>query len=156
MAKTKTIAELRRELAAKEGKLKTLTVRRSRLAVQLSAADREIAKLGGEGISAKKGKAKPAPKRRKRAKNKQSLADALASALKGKKGAKVAEAAKLALAAGYKSASKQFANIVSQTLSTDKRFRKVSRGVYALKGVKKTAAKKIAKRRAKKKAAKKN
>ena len=155
MPRTKTIVELRRELAAKEGKLKTLTARRSKLAVQLSAIDREIAKLGGEGIPCKKGRAKPSPKRRKMAKNKQSLADVLASVLKGKKGVRVAEAAKLALVAGYKSASNQFANIVSQTLSTDKRFRKVSRGVYALKGAKKTAAKKVAKKRAKKAAKKK-
>ncbi len=132
MPRTKTIAELRCDLAAKEGKLKTLTARRSKLAVQLSAVDRDIAKLGGEGIPGKKG----------RAKNKQSLADVLASVLKGKKGVKVAEAAKLALGAGYKSASNQFANIVSQTFSTDKRFRKVSRGMYALKGAKKKAGKK--------------
>ena len=146
MAKTKTIAELRRELAAKEGKLKTLTARRSKLTVQMSAVDREIAKLGGEGVPGKKGRAKPVSKRRKRAKNKQSLADVLASVLKGKRGVRVSEAAKLAFAAGYKSASKQFANIVSQALSTDKRFRKVSRGVYALKGVKKAAKKKAAKK----------
>jgi hypothetical protein len=37
--------------------------------------------------------------------------------------------------AGYKSKSKDFQNIVSITLSTDKkRFRRVRRGVYALKG----------------------
>ncbi len=156
MPKTKTIVELRRELASKEGKLKTLTDRRSKLAVQLAAADREIAKLGGEGAPGKKGGAKPATKRRKKAKNKQSLADVLASVLKGKMGIRVAEAAKLALTAGYKSASNQFANIVSQALSADKRFKKVSRGVYALKGAKKSAAKKVAKKRAKKKSAKKN
>ncbi len=155
MPRTKTIAELRRELAVKEGKLKTLTARRSKLAVQLSAVDRDIAKLGGEGIPGKKSKVKTAPKRRKRAKNKQSLADVLASVLKGRRGVKVAEAAKLALGAGYKSASNQFANIVSQTFSTDKRFGKISRGVYALKGAKKTAAKKVAKKRAKKKVGKK-
>ncbi|HDY65337.1 MAG TPA: hypothetical protein ENH84_03770 [Phycisphaerae bacterium] len=150
MPRTKTIAELRRELATKERKLKTLTTRRSKLTVQLSAIDRLIAKLGGEDIPGKKGRAKPTPKRRKRARNKQSLADVLTSVLKSKRGVRVAEASKLALSAGYKSASKQFANIVSQALSTDKRFKKVSRGVYALKGVKKTAAKKVAKKAVKK------
>ncbi len=74
----------------------------------------------------------------------------------GKRGVKVAEAAKLALAGGYKSASKQFGNIVSQALTTDKRFRKISRGVYALKGVEESAAKKVAKKAAKKEAAKKD
>ena len=155
MPSTKTIAELRRELAAKEGKLKTLTARRNKLTAQLSGVDRKIAKLGGDkSISGKKSAAKTSPKRRKRAKNKQSLADVLASVLKGGKGVRVAEAVKLALAAGYKSASKQFPNIVSQALSTDKRFKKVSRGVYALKGAKKPAAKKTTRKRAKKKTAK--
>ena len=134
MPKTKTIAELRRELATKERALQTLTARRSKLARQLSAVDREIAKLGGEAVSAKK--------RRRRARNKRSLADVLATVLKGKGGVKVAVAGKLALARGYKSSSKQFGNIVSQTLTGDKRFRKVSRGVYALKGMGKTVVKK--------------
>ena len=132
MPRTKTIAELRRKLATKERKLKTLMARQSRLTLQLSAIDREIGALGGEGTPGKKGGARLAPKRRRMAKNKQSLADVLASVLKGKSGVKAAEAANLALAAGYKSESKQFANIVTQALSTDKRFRKVSWGVYAV------------------------
>ena len=132
MPKTMTIAELRREIAAKEGKLKTLTVRRSKLAAQLAATDREIAKLGGERVVARKSKKKAAPKRRKTVKNKQSLADVLASALKGKKGVKVADAAKLAIAAGYKSASRRFGDVVSVALGAGKRFRRISRGVYAL------------------------
>ena len=155
MPRTKTIAELRRELAAREGKLKTLTAKRGRLTAQLSAIDREIAKLGGEGVPDKKGRTKPAPKRRKRAKNKQSLTDVLASVLKGKMGVKVAEVARLALSAGYKSASKQFGNIVSQALTADKRFRKISRGVYALKGARRAPVKKIARKAAKKRTTKK-
>jgi hypothetical protein len=46
----------------------------------------------------------------------------------------VAEAAEAVVAAGYKSKSKDFQNIVSMALSKDKRFRRVRRGVYALKG----------------------
>ncbi|MGB2824260.1 MAG: hypothetical protein WBF17_25020, partial [Phycisphaerae bacterium] len=48
---------------------------------------------------------------------------------------------KLAVRAGYKSKSSQFGNIVSQTLSVDKRFKKIARGVYVLKGGKRTPAK---------------
>ena len=145
MPRTKTIAELRGELAATERKLITLTARRSKLAAELSAIDREIAKLEGEGIPGKEGGAKPAPKRRRMARNKQSLADVLTSVLKGKRGVRAAEAAQLARAAGYKSASKQFANIVTQALSADERFKKVSLGVYAMRGVKKAAKKKAGK-----------
>ena len=145
MPRTKTIAELRRELAAKEGKLETLMDRQSKLTVQLSAIDREIGALEGGGVRGKKGGARPAPRRRKMVRNKQSLADVLASVLKGKRGVKAAEAAKLARAAGYRSASNQFANIVTQALSADERFKKVSLGVYAMRGVKKAAKKKAGK-----------
>jgi hypothetical protein len=58
------------------------------------------------------------------------LSDALGA--KGK--LTVAEAADVVLAKGYKSKSKDFQNIASMTLSTDKRFRRVRRGVYALRG----------------------
>jgi hypothetical protein len=46
----------------------------------------------------------------------------------------VAEAADAVQAAGYKSKSKAFKKVVGITLSTDKRFRRVRRGVYAVKG----------------------
>jgi hypothetical protein len=55
-------------------------------------------------------------------------------ALKAKGKLTVAEAADAVLAAGYKSKSKNFQNIVGITLSKDKRFKRVGRGVYALKG----------------------
>ena len=77
----------------------------------------------------------------------------------GKGNVKVAQATKLAVAAGYKSKSSQFGNIVSQTLSTDKRFKKIARGVYVLKAGKKASPKKtkkvVKKIAAKKKAPKK-
>ena len=134
MPRTKTIAELRRELAAKERKLKTLSAKRSTLRVQLSAIDREIAKLGGEGTPGKKGKAKPTPKRRKMVKNKRSLGNVLAEVAKGRKLLGVADAAKLVLAKGYKSQAKNFHLAVNKTLMKDKRFGRVGRGIYTLKG----------------------
>ena len=63
-----------------------------------------------------------------------SLGSTLVEALRAKGKWAVAEAAEAAIAAGYRSKSKDFANIVSMTLSKDKRFRRVRRGVYALKG----------------------
>ena len=63
-----------------------------------------------------------------------SLSSALVESLGAKGKLTVAEAAEAAVAAGYKSKSKDFQNIVSMALSKDKRFRRVRRGVYALKG----------------------
>ena len=155
MPKTKTIAELRQQLVAKEKQLKALTARRKKITTQLSAVDREIAQLGGKATPVKKTKKKAVRRRRKKAKNKQNLANVLEAVLKGKKGVKVSDVVKLVRAAGYKSTAKLFGNIVSQALTSNKRFKKISRGVYALKPGEKTAAKKKAKKAAKKAVAKK-
>lgn len=133
----KTIMELRKEIEARERQLKRLQVQRRKIAGQLEVLDRRIAAVSGTGRRRKRAKrAKRAiPVRpRARARGKQSLSDVLAVVLQGKGAVKVADAAKLALAAGYKSASSQFANIVSQALTKDKRFRKIGRGVYASAG----------------------
>jgi hypothetical protein len=63
-----------------------------------------------------------------------SLSGALADALGAKGKLTIAEAAEAVLAAGYRSKSKGFRNLVSMMLSKDRRFRRVRRGVYALKG----------------------
>ena len=63
-----------------------------------------------------------------------SLNSKLSEVLKAKGKCTVTEAAEAVLKAGYKSKSKDFANIVSMALSKDKRFRRVRRGVYALRG----------------------
>lgn len=149
MPKTKTITQLQKELAAKQTLVKRLLSRRSVLDTQLAAVDRQIAALTGAGGAAKAkktraGKKKTTKRKVRRAKNKQSLADVLVQVLKGEKGVKIPVAVKLVLAAGYKSTSKQFQAIVNQTLLRDKRFRKVARGQYALKGKRKAAAKKKA------------
>ena len=136
MARTKTIAELRRELATRNRQLDKLKTQRSQVARQLAAVDRKIAALEGEPVSVSPKRAKKAGKRTAkragRAGRRKSLPDVLAEAMAGKGKVKVAEAAKLVVAAGYKSKSAQFGNIVSQALSSDPRFRKVSRGIYAL------------------------
>ena len=159
MSKTMTIAELRKQLAAKEAKLAKLQMKRGKVAKQLAALDSEIASLGGGPVKTKrKGRKKVAKKtaarRGKRTKGGPSLADVLAKVLVGKGEMKVAEAAKLAIGAGYKSSSSQFGNIVSQTLSGDKRFKKIARGIYAMKGGRKPIAEKKVKMAVKKAARK--
>jgi hypothetical protein len=54
--------------------------------------------------------------------------------LEGKPGQSVNELTEAALAAGYGSKAKSFKSIVRQTLYHDKRFRRVGRGKFALKG----------------------
>ena len=155
MAKTMSIIGLRKALAAKERQLTTLQTQRQKIAKQLASIDDEIAALGGEPVKGKrkarrKASKKIVAKRVKRTKRGQSLADVLAEVLVGKGNVKVAEAAKLAVGAGYKSKSRQFGNVVSQTLSVDKRFKKIARGVYVLKGGKSTPAKRTTKKVAEK------
>ena len=119
----RTIAELRAELAAKEKQVSKLRAQRQKVMKQLAAIDGEIAALGGRAVKRKpKSEKKTATKtvvRKRQARTKPSLADVLAQVLVGKGDVKVAGAAKLARAAGYKSTSSQFGNIVSQALGGD-------------------------------------
>ena len=63
-----------------------------------------------------------------------SLSSKLVEVFQGRKRLSLAEAIEAVQAAGYKTKSKNFATIVGMTLSKDKRFRRVRKGVYALKG----------------------
>ena len=139
-----TIEQLKAEVVRRQKNLSRLRKKRAAFLKQLEGVTREIAKASGKARK-KPAKKKPAKRKAKRAKNKMSLVDALAGVLKGKSGVAIAEAVAGVLAAGYKSTSKEFRLIVNQTLSKSPKFRKVARGVYALKGELKTAAKKAKK-----------
>ena len=93
----------------------------------------EIFSSSGKLVIQRKTRVKKAGKRAKRTTGKESLGDVLARALKNKGTVKVADAAKMTIAAGYKTRSKQFANIVSATLANDDRFSKVRRGQFKAK-----------------------
>jgi len=132
MAKTRTIAHLRKELEAKGKQLQRLQATRKKLASQVGKLDREIAALCGKP-AVRKVRTKRVKRAIKRTKGGRSLGDVLAQVLKGKGSVRVGDAAKMALGAGYKTTSKQFGNIVSQILATDDRFRRVRRGLFRLK-----------------------
>ena len=138
MQRQRSLADLRRELATIDKGIVSLKNQRDKFAARLVSLEKAIAILSGRSVVAKV----PTRRPRKRARNKQNLADALAAVLNRKRKLKVGDAAKLVLKSGYKSSSSQFGNIVSQTLAKDKRFRKVSRGVYALVAQKRATAKK--------------
>ena len=72
--------------------------------------------------------------RAKRAKNPVSLPEALVQVISGKQGVSISEAVAGVLATGYTSTSKDFPNIVKKTLANDKRFERVARGVYRVRG----------------------
>ena len=130
LAKVSTVAlkeELRRRLEALP-----------RLIAQRDELNRRIAEL--EALAATEEAPKPAkapaPKKKARkatrAKNPVALPEALAEAIKGKESMSIASAAEAVLASGYKTASKNFRNLVKQVLSHDKRFKRVGKGQYTL------------------------
>ena len=134
MARRGSIAYLRRQLAARERELRKLQARQEGLAKKIEAVDRRIAVLTGE--APKRGLKKVAaekagrpPKRRGR----KTLADYITKALrKSKEGMRARDVAQAVKKSAYPSTSKTFSQMVSATLARDKRFERVSRGVYRL------------------------
>jgi len=137
-----TIAQLKAEIVRRQKGLSQLKKKRAGLVKELDRITREIADATGSKARKKRAKKAPAKKKVKRAKNKMSLVQVLVGVLKGKTGVPVDEALAGVLAAGYKSTSKEFKLIVNQTLSKNPKFRKVARGVYALRGKQVAAPKK--------------
>ena len=137
MAKLKlakaSVEDLKKEISRKQRKLPTLIAARDALNCQIA----ELEGLGGVEPTAirrrKPGRRKAARRVVKPARS-GSLSTALTEALKARGKLTIAEAADATLAAGYKSKSKDFQNIVGMMLSQDKRFKRVGRGVYRLRG----------------------
>ena len=125
-ASTLTTEELDSELRIRRRKLPGMIAKRDRLLAQAAELSTEIAALGGpEAPSTTTGT-------RKRPQNTRTLPDALYSILRGRE-MRVSGAAEAVQAAGYQTNSANFTTIVNQTLLSDKRFRKVSHGVYTAK-----------------------
>ena len=127
LAATDTAA-LRRELERRERSVDALLARRKRIASEMAAIESEIEALGGGAGSPPRGR-RGAPRRRPR--NAQTLAQALAAALKGKT-MSVKEAAQAVRDAGYKTTSRSFYVQVITALAKGG-FKKVARGRYTAK-----------------------
>jgi hypothetical protein len=134
-----SVEDLKKEIARRQRKLPTLIAARDTLDCLIA----ELEGLGGVKPKTvarrrKAGRRKAARRVAKRAFVKPAKAGSLRSALVEVLGAKgkltAPEAAEAVLDAGYKSKSKAFQKVVRMMLLKDKRFRRVSRGVYALKG----------------------
>ena len=128
---TLSIADLRQEIERRQKLL-------PKLIVQRDAMNREIAALQSLAAPAARQAVKPeaapkTPRKRHRARNKVGLADALGAFMKGKKKVAIGEAMEGVLASGYKSNARDFRSVVNNMLLTDKRFKKIGRGEFALK-----------------------
>jgi hypothetical protein len=126
-----TVAELRKEIVRRQNGLAKLVAKRDELTCR-------IAELESLGIvakpAAKRGRRRGRPRGRKpgRAPQAGSLVSLLVDALGAKGKLSVAEAVDAILATGYKSKSKSFKLIVNQALAKNRRFKRVGKGVYAL------------------------
>ena len=158
MPKTKTIAELRRELSAKEQQLTKLRKQREQLAAKLKTVDKQIRGLAGEPAAeprkkaakkkterkktAKKAVKGPAKKvrggkaakaRRRKVVKQKPLVVCLTEALRKAKGKmRAQDLAAAVVKAGYVTKDKRFKGTVAKALAEKKQFKRVGRGLYVL------------------------
>lgn len=136
--RTRTIAELRRELRAKERALGRLVSRRKILAAHLAALDRRIASLNGAALSVGAGAGgKRARRRRGRGRRRRATGKPLVSYIqavlgKAKGGLRAKDVMKAVVKAGYPTCSKDFYGIVAAALRDTSKFKRLKRGVYTL------------------------
>ena len=127
------IAELKKEILRHTRVLPKLVAMRDALDKKIA----ELQSLGEPQAAPKRGRRKLTKRRVKRAMRASrpgSLSSKLVEVFQGKKRLSIAEVIEAVLAAGYKTKAKNFSSMVSDFLAKDKRFRRVRRGVYALKG----------------------
>jgi len=119
--------ELEAELRRREKIAGKLVMRREKLLAELAELDAQIKAAGalisaGRASSGRRGGGR-------RGRNDMNLGDALVGTLTGKT-MSVTEVAEAVQRAGYNTTSPNFRTIVNQTLTKDKRFKRVARGQY--------------------------
>jgi hypothetical protein len=133
--RTKTIAQLRRELRAKERALGRLVSRRKKLAARLAVLDRRIASLGGAnpatgtGAGGRRSKGR---RRRKRATGKPLVKYIRAALARAKGGMRAKDVMRAVVKAGYPTCSKDFYGIVAAALRDTSQFKRLKRGIYTV------------------------
>ena len=115
--------DLNRELERREKSARELLKRREKLMRELEKIETQLASGGDGEPSALRGG-------RRRARNALSLGDALAQAMEVRAVVSPAEASQLVQANGYRTTSRNFNMMVSNTLAKDSRFKRISRGQY--------------------------
>jgi hypothetical protein len=138
---TLNIAELQRILNDRQKQLNKLVRRRDKAQRAVDEIDAEISKLSGGEFAVGGGGAngRTGGGRGTRARNDRPLPDYIEEAMKENgKPMRVGEIVDAVRAAGYKSNSAAFKNIVNQQLIKErKRFAQIERGIYGLAGSKK-------------------
>ena len=128
-----SLNELHKEILRRQRMLPQLIAQRDEL-------DRQIAEL--QGLGGPKATAPPRTgERTGRRRGRRvatgragSLVEKLVEIFQGKGKLSVAEASQAVVAAGYQTKSRNFPTIVAMMLAKDKRFRRVKRGQYVLRG----------------------
>ena len=143
--KSLSTAVIRREIERRERGAVKVAARRDKLAKALAALDAELADLGVDGAprrgrtlgskSKRRRGRRPGRKRgrkpgQKQPKNKQSLSDALASAIRAGAVVSPVEAAKRVKARGYRTSDKTFGHTVAKNLRSHRGFRHKGLGQY--------------------------
>ena len=149
MPRTKSIAELEKEIRTKQVRVEKLRRRRDRVASVLEDLNRQIFVLAGEVPPARKAgkraggrrgakrvKAVRRGRRRRgslKAVGGKPLIALLVDALGKSDGSmRARDLADAVIKAGYKTRDRNFRQTVASTLAGDKRFHRISRGVYKL------------------------
>ena len=126
-----SVAELLAEVDARRAQAARLERERDRIFEQMAAIEAELGAMGITiGGAQPAAQSAPATARRPRARNSVTLADAIAMAVEPGATVSPAEAMQLVLSNGFVTNSKSFNVQVTNTLSKDKRFRRVGRGQY--------------------------
>jgi hypothetical protein len=120
-------SELRHEIERREKGATRLSRKREKLARQLAALEAEMA---GLGVVPGPRRGRPPGRPAGRARNESSLLDVIVKVVKAGSTVSPADVASRVRKAGYKSTSAHFGMMVSNALSKDKRFKRVSRGQY--------------------------
>ena len=127
------VEDLKKEIVRRQKALPKLIQERDQLGRQIA----ELEALGAVKVAVKRGRKARGRKilrRVQQASRPGSLSSKLVEVLQDKKSLSLSEVIQAVLAAGYKTKSKNFATIVGNTMAKDNRFRRVRKGVYALKG----------------------
>lgn len=114
--------DIQKHLRARERKVRSLERRRAKLLEQVAEIDNELVQHRGFATSSGG----------KRPRNEKNLGEAIHGVLKGKE-MRVPEVVQAVIGSGYLTTATNFRTIVNQKLITDKRFKKVRRGVYTAK-----------------------
>jgi len=134
-----TVAQLRAEIARRQMGLPKLQKRRAKLLRAVGALDRQIAAFGGQAERPAKRKGRPAKAAKAAASSGKSLGQSIKDVLGGSRGGmRVKNIVAAVLRAGYKTAAKDFYNMVAAALRGDG-FKRLGRGVYKLKAGKAAA-----------------